>query len=282
MKLKIQPLCGLYFLLIAVFASTWACAGALLALFIHEAAHLLVGYGLGEQAESVELTPFGGIIRYPPGVSPKKGIRGMAVAAAGPLANYGMIGLLSAPWVQSVLPDEFLRQAIIMNTGMLALNILPVLPLDGGQAVFCVGYYMFPIGILTTVLSLGGMMVGGLMILLGVYGAFEIGRLNLSLLLVGAYLMAYAYRNRSALWMENLYAVLQERQMSEKAWTRVHIYRARGETRLFTLLNAIADSNAAIFQIEGEWVDEDRVISAMMQNPNAAAAELLEKSRQLS
>lgn len=97
MKLKIQPFCVLYFLSIAVFSSIWTCVGAFLALLIHELAHLLAGYWLGEKAESVEFTPFGGVIRYPFGVSAMKGLRGLAIAGAGPLANYAMLWLLSQP-----------------------------------------------------------------------------------------------------------------------------------------------------------------------------------------
>lgn len=106
MKLKIQPLCVFYFLSIAVFSSIWTCVGAFLALLIHELAHLLAGYWLGEKAESVEFTPFGGVIRYPFGVSAMKGLRGLAVAGAGPLANYAVLWLLSMPWAKR-LPQPF-------------------------------------------------------------------------------------------------------------------------------------------------------------------------------
>ncbi|MFR5788681.1 MAG: hypothetical protein ACLUHE_17375 [Christensenellales bacterium] len=85
--------------------------GAFLALLIHELAHLLAGYWLGEKAESVEFTPFGGVIRYPFGVSAMKGLRGLAVAGAGPLANYAMLWLLSMPWAKR-LPQPFLQQTL--------------------------------------------------------------------------------------------------------------------------------------------------------------------------
>ena len=133
MKLKVQPLFFLYFLTIAVFSSVWACGAALLALLIHEAAHLAVGHSMGERIESIELTPFGGIIHYSSGASPHKGVKGVAVAAAGPLANYALIGLMSFPEMQLFLPYYFIRQVILMNAGMMFLNLLPVLPLDGGR-----------------------------------------------------------------------------------------------------------------------------------------------------
>lgn len=252
--------------------------GAVFALAMHELAHLIVGYWLGESAESIEFTPFGGVIRYPPGVSPKKGIRGLAVAAAGPFANYATLWALSLPWAKDLLPQPFLQQAIFMHAGMLFLNLLPVLPLDGGRMVFCVGYYVFPIAALTKALSMGGVIAGLLMAALSVYGAIAWGKLNLSLLLVGGYLVVYACRNRSILWSENLYALLQERRGDEKMPMAVKLYEAAPEMRLLSFVDAIADSRAALFRIGERWVDEKQVIRALMRNPHATAAEMLEKA----
>ena len=82
--------------------------------------------------------------------------------------------------------------------------------------IFCMGYYMFPIATLAKALSLGGMVVGATLIAFGLYGAILWEKLNLSLLLVGGYLIVYAHQNRSALQLENLYALLQERQPDKK------------------------------------------------------------------
>ncbi len=251
--------------------------GAFLALLIHELAHLLAGYWLGEKAESVEFTPFGGVIRYPFGVSAMKGLRGLAIAGAGPLANYAMLWLLSMPWAER-LPQPLLQQTLFMHAGMLFLNLLPVLPLDGGRMIFCVGYYMFPIAALTKALSLGGMVVGATLIVFGLYGAILWEKLNLSLLLIGGYLIVYAHQNRSALQLENLYALLQERQPDKKAPVSLKLYAAAPEAALLSFVDAIVDNRAALFRIGEEWVDEEQVIRALMQNPRAIAAETLEKA----
>lgn len=117
-----------------------------MALLIHEAAHLAVGHSMGERIESIELTPFGGIIHYSSGASPHKGVKGVAVAAAGPLANYALIGLMSFPEMQLFLPYYFIRQAILMNAGMMFLNLLPVLPLEGGGLCFTLDIMYFRLG----------------------------------------------------------------------------------------------------------------------------------------
>ena len=158
------------------------------------------------------------------------------------------------------------------------IDLLPVLPLDGGRMVFCVGYYVFPIAALTKALSMGGVIAGLLMAALSVYGAIAWGKLNLSLLLVGGYLVVYACRNRSILWSENLYALLQERRGDEKMPMAVKLYEAAPEMRLLSFVDAIADSRAALFRIGERWVDEKQVIRALMRNPHATAAEMLEKA----
>ena len=144
--------------------------------------------------------------------------------------------------------------------------------------IFCMGYYVFPIAALTKALSLGGIVVGATLIAFGLYGAILWEKLNLSLLLVGGYLIVYAHQNRSALQLENLYALLQERQPDKKAPVSLKLYAAAPEAALLSFVDAIADSRAALFRIGGEWVDEERVIRALMQNSRAIAAETLEKA----
>lgn len=278
MKLKVQPLFFLYFLTIAVFSSVWACGAALLALLIHEAAHLAVGHSMGERIESIELTPFGGIIHYSSGASPHKGVKGVAVAAAGPLANYALIGLMSFPEMQLFLPYYFIRQAILMNAGMMFLNLLPVLPLDGGRIVFYIGYYVLPVGVLTSILSFGGMAVGIIMTGLSLYGTIEFGKINLSLLLVGGYLAVYAYRNRGIMFSENMYTLLQERQENGKTPTAVRVYRVDGKTELLALVGTLANNEAVVFRVGNIWLDDRQVISALLHDPNMTVEEALKKT----
>ena len=112
----------------------------------------------------------------------------------------------------------------------------------------------------------------------GLYGAILWEKLNLSLLLVGGYLIVCAHQNRSALQLENLYALLQERQPDKKAPVSLKLYAAAPEAALLSFVDAIADNRAALFRIGEEWVDEEQVIRALMQNPRAIAAETLEKA----
>ncbi|MFR5788680.1 MAG: hypothetical protein ACLUHE_17370 [Christensenellales bacterium] len=106
-----------------------------------------------------------------------------------------------------------------MHAGMLFLNLLPVLPLDGGRMIFSCGVLrVFPIAALPARRACASRgrhwlcereTVG---CVLAFTARFWQEKLNLSLLLVGGYLIVYAHQNRSALQLENLHALLQERQ----------------------------------------------------------------------
>ena len=70
---------------------------------------------------------------YVPGKSPHKGIKGCIVAAAGPLGNYGMVLFLSQSFMQNWMQAETIKQAIVINLGMMLLNLLPALPLGASN-----------------------------------------------------------------------------------------------------------------------------------------------------
>lgn len=113
-----------------------------LALVVHEGAHLAWAQAEGLRVRRIRLHPLGGraeipdlMLREPRAV--------WATAAAGPLANLAAAAIFSslllhpipAPW-GAVAPDRGLTVFFVdANLALSGLNLLPVLPLDGGQAV---------------------------------------------------------------------------------------------------------------------------------------------------
>lgn len=145
MKIRIHPSFIVYITAISIFASLETSISALMALSIHEASHIIASKWFNERIEMLDLTPFGGVITYASEKSPQKGLKGCIIAAAGPIGNYGMILLLTQPFMQSLIANELLRQSVIINLGMMLLNLLPVLPLDGGLYLcFARGIICFP------------------------------------------------------------------------------------------------------------------------------------------
>jgi Zn-dependent protease len=114
-----------------------------LALFLivtlHEFGHALACRQVGGEADRIVLWPLGGVAYVNP---PQRPGATLWSIAAGPLVNVALIPILlgigymsrSFGWYTAV-PDLhiFLRAVAWINFGLLVFNILPIYPLDGGQ-----------------------------------------------------------------------------------------------------------------------------------------------------
>ena len=282
MRLHVHPAFIAYLASMALLASPACALGAVCALAVHELGHALAARLLGERICTVELAPFGGVMTYAPGYSPAKGLRGIALAAAGPLGNELALLLLGvatrSELLCSLMNGELLRQMIGANAAMLALNLLPALPLDGGRIVFCAGYYLFGVSALSLLLCALGMALGLFLCSLAVYGALALGTLNLSLMIVGGYLTVCAVQGRDALLSENLYAVVHERMQSGgQRCARAVLLRVGGETPLYALIPHMAKTRACVLVLEEGGapvlLGEEAVLRALLENPAQSVRE---------
>jgi Zn-dependent protease len=110
-----------------------------LIVMIHEFGHALACRQVGGRADQIVLWPLGGVAYVDP--PPRPGATLWSIAA-GPLVNVALFPVLfgavvlgaSLGWRDSV-PDlyRFVRAIAYINMGLLIFNILPIYPLDGGQ-----------------------------------------------------------------------------------------------------------------------------------------------------
>jgi Zn-dependent protease len=141
-----------------------------LALFLivtlHEFGHALACRQVGGRANRIVLWPLGGVAYVDP--PPRPGATLWSIAA-GPLVNVALLPLLVfltiighfPLWTPSGLPntDQFLPSVFWINTGLLAFNILPIYPLDGGQILRSLFWFVLGRGrslMVATVLGLLG------------------------------------------------------------------------------------------------------------------------------
>jgi Zn-dependent protease len=124
-----------------------------LALFVivllHEFGHALACRQTGGTADDIVLWPFGGIAFVRP---PQRPGAQLWSIAAGPLVNVVLVpvlyGLLwagdSLGWYEGS-PDlpRFIFTLCWINNGLLAFNLLPVYPLDGGQILRSLLWFVF-------------------------------------------------------------------------------------------------------------------------------------------
>jgi Zn-dependent protease len=125
-----------------------------LALFLivltHEFGHALACRQVGGTANRIMLWPLGGVAYVDP---PQRPGATLWSIAAGPLVNVALMPVFIAAliisrslgWQQSMHDAYvFVRAILAINFGLLAFNILPIYPLDGGQILRSLLW--FPLG----------------------------------------------------------------------------------------------------------------------------------------
>jgi Zn-dependent protease len=106
---------------------------------VHEFGHALACRQTGGTANRIVLWPLGGVAYVSP--PPRPGAMLWSIAA-GPLVNVVLVPVLyllsemsrTLGWAQT-MPDVYtlLRTVVVINLGLLIFNLLPIYPLDGGQ-----------------------------------------------------------------------------------------------------------------------------------------------------
>ena len=147
-----------------------------LACVVHELGHLLVGAALGGRPRWLSLSAVGLELNmeYPAGLSYG---RELAVALAGPAVNL-VTGGICAQF------GNYLLAGVSFGLGL--FNLMPVLPLDGGRALWCVLSALF--GAQTGARAAdgaAGVLVG---LLAGIGAAAAVSYANFTLLLAAVWL----------------------------------------------------------------------------------------------
>ncbi len=115
---------------------------------LHEFGHALACRQVGGTANRIVLWPLGGVAYVSP--PPRPGATLWSIAA-GPLVNVVLLPVLSVFWFlyrslgwAAAMPNAYawLRAVWYMNLGLLVFNLLPIYPLDGGQILRSLLWYV--------------------------------------------------------------------------------------------------------------------------------------------
>ena len=128
MKFRLHPVLLPFFIFLIMTGSISIYAIIFISLLIHEAGHLLAAYLTGMRIRSCTIMPYGGeIVIWNKHMAPRRDR--LLVALSGPLAT--LLLLLMAILIPFPGDDQVIR----IQVALLVLNLLPILPLDGGQAI---------------------------------------------------------------------------------------------------------------------------------------------------
>lgn len=152
----------------------WAgieCLGLFALVLLHEFGHAFACRSTGGKANRIMLWPLGGVAYVQP---PQRPGACLWSIAAGPLVNVALIPItwfffywgIRQPWARQA-PDLLLCAYSIarINTGLLMFNMLPVYPLDGGQIVQSLLWYVIGRAYSTMVAAVTGFATGVVAIL---------------------------------------------------------------------------------------------------------------------
>ncbi len=129
---------------------------------LHEFGHALACRQVGGRAEQIILWPLGGVAFVAP---PQRPGAVLWSIAAGPLVNVALAPIFTMLYIAAsqfgwadFSPDlyYFIRSIWLMNFGLLVFNLLPIYPLDGGQILRSLLWFMFGKGTSLMIASIIG------------------------------------------------------------------------------------------------------------------------------
>lgn len=172
----------------------------LLSVLIHEYGHALTALFFGQKA-SIQLVAFGGLTTYEGG-PPLRFWQQFVIVFNGPLFGFGLCLLATALlWAPLPLLGYKICKAFQMaNLLWSAVNLLPVLPLDGGQLLRIV---------LEGIFGLKGFKASLLLSAL-LSGVFSCASFVFSYFLAGAFFFLFAFQSFDA-WRKSRFATKEDR-----------------------------------------------------------------------
>jgi Zn-dependent protease len=145
---------------------------------LHEFGHALAARRYGIPTRDITLLPIGGVARLER--MPEQPSQELVVAVAGPLVNVAIaVALLLAGLVTHALSDSLgamilrggvLETLLIVNVVMIAFNMIPAFPMDGGRVLRAVLALRMPHARATRIASSVGQGIAVLFAIVGLFG----------------------------------------------------------------------------------------------------------------
>ncbi|MBR5231901.1 MAG: hypothetical protein IKW00_06610 [Clostridia bacterium] len=277
---RIHPL--FFLLILALFFGAADIAAAFLCvLFLHESAHFLCAVLMHLPITQLEITPFGGCMQIEQLDALPAG-KSILLSAAGVLSNiaFALLAFLIAGYNRLYFP--FLLYFIVFNLAMLLLNLLPVLPLDGGRILLALLSIRFDRRRVLKGALLGGRIFAVCLIVFGFISALS-GQTHFSVVLLGFYLLYSAAIEEKTGESRYLAAFISRRVRFEKH--RIlpeQTFCAAASLPIFMLISHLKPGAYHTVQVLQDdtlsflgVLREEDILSAVLDRPYATLGSLL-------
>lgn len=226
----IHPSLLAYFVYAGLTGHIWIAVISMISIVIHESSHAGVSVMLGQAPRRMEFTPLGAVLHLEDewALSPA---RRMLVLLAGPAASLLLCWLALVCTRNGWLDAAAGRLVFVANAAILTINLLPVLPLDGGRLLVLLLEVFLPQRIVQRSVKWIGTLVGFALIGLNLFCCWKLGGWNLSLALTGCCLM-YCAAASSTTWAMTELRLFMDR----KIWLEKHgVMKTAVQTCLHTM-----------------------------------------------
>lgn len=214
-ELKFHPMLALYGLYAAASGHGIYFLLSLISVALHECAHGICSAVLGNPPDCIELTPLGAVMRVED-EHRLSTIRHLIMLLAGPGTTFLLcimsIYLVKVQWLSADLG----RMLLMCNLAILIVNLLPVLPLDGGRLLALILGICFSLRIVARIMRIIGYSLGLGLIALNVLSSWKYGNWNLSLSFIGCTLLYCAHSALTTSAMAELRSFLERKIRLER------------------------------------------------------------------
>ena len=195
-KIKVSGFFLGFFVLMLLAGMAIEAISLLLALFIHESGHIIAARLLGCKVEKLAIQPLGGYLHLDQLIDVQPATESR-IALAGPMANLfaATIVMAGIPYSEgNYLVEYFIRANLIL----MAFNLFPALPLDGGRVLRArlVGWFSFYRA--TQIVITSGLLCGIFLMVAGVLIIIS-GSINPTVFAAGLFLLYNAYIEKKQL-----------------------------------------------------------------------------------
>ena len=187
-EIRLHPAMVLYVLYAGLTGHLRFMLMAVISILLHEGAHAGIACSFGHPPDLIELSPLGALMRLEDDSALPFWKRAVMLLA-GPAMTFSLCCVSLHLAKSNLVAQEWAAMLFMTNVSILLLNLLPVLPLDGGRVLSLLLECFIKPRIVSRMMFLLGTGLGLGLIILNIWSSYKLGAWNLSLAFTGCCMM---------------------------------------------------------------------------------------------
>lgn len=255
---------------------------AFLSIILHEAAHGVTAALCGHPPAQMEITPLGAVMRLED-LSHTSFVQRILTVAAGPVSTLFLCAISVWSAKLGLFSLASTRSLFVCNIAILLMNLLPVVPLDGGRLLHLILELFLSRSAATKTVKIISYAGGILLILANLWVSWHCGGWNLSLAFAGCCILYNASTLTLTQTMAELRCFLDRKiQLERRGVLPTVSYTALHTTPLRKLIKVLPAGRFAMFYcLEGGTqricgsMHESEIIQRYLDEPSQTFAKAL-------